>query len=490
MRTSKFDTGRAVLAVIICLLIILPGSLFAQNKGEMPITTKSDQARKLFLKGRFHAQVGEIPASTELFDKALELDPDFAIAHLYRANTGTGGRKTVSKHEEKAKSLAGNISEGEKLLIKFYFAYGDRNLDKLETVINNLLKLYPEDPVIRYWNGYRLQYLLRDYDKAVAQYNRAIDLDNNFAAAYKFKGYCYIVKGDLDASEKAFKKYVDIHPEGVDAHDSYAEVLRRQGKFDESIKHYKKAIELGPEEYWVLTNLGHNYILKGDYARARDYYQKNFDETSRKLGKRASIFWKAVSYVWEKDIDKALSILDDYIDFCVKNDFHNQIIRGNINKGFILAESGKPAEGKKFFMKAKALLDKPDFPEANRKVVGPNMDSWICYALIANNELDAAEKELEKRKTIVTKRNVPAEIEGLNFDIAFLAYKKGSYKKAIEYFKKSSKFNPHDIYYLGLAYDKAGNKEKAKKCFKKIIDQNAVSLPAALVRERTLEKLR
>jgi len=54
--------------------------------GKIPVTTSSEEARKEFLAGRDLSEKLRITDSIAHFDKALSLDPNFALAELLRAN--------------------------------------------------------------------------------------------------------------------------------------------------------------------------------------------------------------------------------------------------------------------------------------------------------------------------------------------------------------------------------------------------------------------
>ena len=48
-------------------------------------------------------------------------------------------------------------------------------------------------------------------------------------------GYAYRQEGDYANAEQAFKKYIELIPNDPNPYDSYAELLLKMGKFDESI---------------------------------------------------------------------------------------------------------------------------------------------------------------------------------------------------------------------------------------------------------------
>ena len=61
-------------------------SAAARNDGKIAITTSSEEARKEYLAGRDLQEKLRITDSIAHFDKALSLDPNFALAELNRAN--------------------------------------------------------------------------------------------------------------------------------------------------------------------------------------------------------------------------------------------------------------------------------------------------------------------------------------------------------------------------------------------------------------------
>jgi hypothetical protein len=76
----------------------------SSNDGKIPITTKSEEARKEFLQGRDLSERLLAQDSLQHFDKAIALDPDFASAELARANSSPTA-KEFFEHQKRAVSL-------------------------------------------------------------------------------------------------------------------------------------------------------------------------------------------------------------------------------------------------------------------------------------------------------------------------------------------------------------------------------------------------
>ena len=116
----------------------------ASDGGKIPITTKSDEAKKEYLQGRDLSEKLLGQESLQHFDQAIALDPDFALAELARAaNSPT--TKEFFEHESKAVSLADKASDGEKLLILANQAATNGNVVKQKEYLDQLVAAYPND---------------------------------------------------------------------------------------------------------------------------------------------------------------------------------------------------------------------------------------------------------------------------------------------------------------------------------------------------------
>src|SRR5580693_3913449 len=83
--------------------------------GKIPITTKSEEAKKEFMQGRDLAEKLQAQDSVAHFDKAIALDSEFAAAELARANSAATA-KEFFEHLNKAVALADKASDGERWL--------------------------------------------------------------------------------------------------------------------------------------------------------------------------------------------------------------------------------------------------------------------------------------------------------------------------------------------------------------------------------------
>src|SRR4029077_3943343 len=201
------------------------------TSGKIPVTTSSEDARKEFLQGRDLSEKLLIQDSIQHFDKALSLDPDFALAELNRAQVSPTGKEFFD-HLKKAVSLSDKASNGERLLILGNEAGANGNAAKQKEYLDQLVAAYPNDERAHFnLGGY--YFGQQDYANAIEHYKKATELNPNYSTAFNILGYAYRQSEDYANSERAFKQYIVLIPNDPNPYDSYAELLLKIGRFDE-----------------------------------------------------------------------------------------------------------------------------------------------------------------------------------------------------------------------------------------------------------------
>lgn len=239
---------------------------------EMPVTTKSDQARALFIEGRTLTDLARGAEAEALFRKAIELDPDFASAHVYLSFTiaGTESEKAVARAEE----LSADLPAAEKLWIKAVAASFRNDLTAARTSYEELLAAAP-----RSW--------------------RAHQAAGNFLFGI-----------DRAAAKEAFEAAVALNPENGGLYNAVAYLHAFSGDFDEAIAAATKQVELLPAEPNPLDSKAEIEIMAGKFAAAEATYKKTLETQADFGGARNGI---AVSQIYRKDYDGAIATLTDAV---------------------------------------------------------------------------------------------------------------------------------------------------------------------------------
>ncbi len=470
-----------VLLLCSCLLISC-----AKPEKEIPITTASSEARDLFLQGRDKLEDIELAAAAPLFDQAIAKDSNFALAYLYRANSG-GGSQVIRANMDKALSLADKVTAGEKLLIHAFQANRAVDRPKQKQYLDSLMAMYPEDKRVMMMYGTYYS-SIGDFKNAIDHHAKAIQLDSNFAPAYNILGYAQIFAGNLDAAEKAFKEYIRLVPTKPNPYDSYAELLLKMGRYDESITQYQKAYDLDNTFVGALSGIGNNYIFKGDFAKAREYYQMNFDKSTQVNAKVTALYLKALSFLYENKLDQALKGLAECRSFAENEKQSSAIVYTQAYEGFAITEMAKPQQGLKKYEDAIGAIDKVDLTERAKENLRVVANFWRAYAYASNNMMEKAKASAELCRKDVERRNNPIEKTNLETVLAYIDFKGGKYDAAIERFSKLEP-NPWTMFYQAQANLKKGDKEAAKALFEKVVTWNQNILDLAVVWTRAHKAL-
>ena len=112
-------TKTRAMQIALAVALAVPGMADAAgtpSKDKIPITTASEEARQLYLKGRDLAEKLRATDARSLYARAAAKDKTFALAHLGLANTA-GTAKEFFDALGQAVALSANASEPERLLI-------------------------------------------------------------------------------------------------------------------------------------------------------------------------------------------------------------------------------------------------------------------------------------------------------------------------------------------------------------------------------------
>src|ERR1700687_1830493 len=179
--------------------------------------------------------------------------------------------------------------------------------------MNDVLGKYAQDRWVVYlasnWLTQQTQ-----YDRAAAVYEHSGIADS--PGLMNNTTYTYAYMRQFDKAFALMDKYIAALPKDANPQDSYAEILRMAGHFDEAIEHYKTALSLNPKFYSSQFGLADTYSLVGDQVRARHEYELAFRKFP--LPALHRIEWKtreAITYVRDGDLkaaDTAFQAIADY----------------------------------------------------------------------------------------------------------------------------------------------------------------------------------
>ena len=105
-----------------------------------------------------------------------------------------------------------------------------------------------------------------DYDLAIADYSKAIDIIPGFAEAYNNRGIAYFNRGYFDQAIADYSKAIYINPMCAHTYYHRGYVYYNKGDYDRAIADYSKSLEIDPEVKTVFYN-----YRDAAYARKRQH---------------------------------------------------------------------------------------------------------------------------------------------------------------------------------------------------------------------------
>ena len=122
-------------------------------------------------------------------------------------------------------------------------------------LIAQAIALYPNNAAFYANRGIALQ-ALKQFDAAVASYDKAISLKPDHAQAYFNRGDALQVLKKFDAAVASYDKVIDLNPDSVEAYANRGNALQELKQFDAAVGSYDKAIALKPDSAEAHSNRG------------------------------------------------------------------------------------------------------------------------------------------------------------------------------------------------------------------------------------------
>ena len=454
---------KTLISIMLCA-ILTAGIIGCSQKVEnatVPITTSSKEALKEYLEGLSISEKLQTTKSLEHFDKAIALDSTFASAYLNRANNSFSAKDFFS-YLEKAKNVSDLCSPGERLTILAVEAGAYGKLDKQKEYLDSLLTMFPSDVRVQFNVG-TYYYGIQDYNQAIEHYKKAVQIAPEYSPVYNILGYAYRQIENYDESEKTFKKYTELIPDDPNPYDSYAELLMKRGRFDESITNYQKALAI--DSHFVASRLGvaTNYMYKGMYEKGSAELETLLKLARNDGERRTKYFTQAVLCADAGKMDEALTEFEKEYMIAVQN-ADAAAMSGDVNaKATILLEIGKNQDALAAFEKSAKIIFDSNLSEK----VKDNADLFLHYdraqVAIAKKDIKIANKETEEfsKKAEANKNLNQIRLAHELAGRFALAEKKSDL--AVKELLQANQQDPYNLYRLALAYQLSSDKVKAKE---------------------------
>jgi tetratricopeptide (TPR) repeat protein len=436
-----------------------------EETGKVPITCASDDARATYLTGRELQENLRVTDSRQHFQRAVEIDPGFTLAHLALANTATTNAEFFEVLA-RASEISGNASAGERLMVDSNLAGVNGEPELQERLLEELVAAYPEDERAHQLAGNFYFFTRQEYDRAVEHYRRATEINPDFAPAYNLLGYGLRFMDDYAGAEQAFQRYIELIPGEPNPYDSYAELLMKMGRFDESIEQYQKALDQNPNFIASYIGIANNQVLKGEFDGAQETLATLESRARNDAERRQACTWSSRSYVLQGDFERALAEIQRRYDIAAEtNDLG--AMSGDVNlMGDILLHAGRADDAVAKYAEAVELSDRSVATDEVKEGIRRNHIADLVRVALAQGNIDAAVEQAAAYQQQVEEHQVPFEIWQSHELYGLIALAQGEYQAAVEELQQANHQDARVLLAEAKALWGAGDDEAAHElCF-------------------------
>jgi tetratricopeptide (TPR) repeat protein len=180
----------------------------------------------------------------------------------------------------------------------------------LGQLFDEYVERFPDDP-----EGYRLRAnhlstVNRNAD-AIAEYERLLTVNPNYATAYNTLGYYWAERGDYAKAEDFLKRYRYLAPDQANPFDSLGELYARVGRYDEAEENLHKALAIKEDFVASYGHLGSVEVGRGHPEKAAAFFRKAADTAPGPSSRAEFRFLVIVTLCDAGKIEEARKEFDD-----------------------------------------------------------------------------------------------------------------------------------------------------------------------------------
>lgn len=227
------------------------------------------KAFQRYFEGKIAANiVNDRAAGAQRFQKAIELDPNFALAH---ASYGTqlyytGRAKESNVAYEKALELLAPLPERQQFNVKSRYYIFQQDAEKAILLLEMWRKLYPSD--------YRPYSRLFDYYSVTGRFEQANEIgdlaikEGHGGPMFLRLAQLNMNLGQLDKASAYLEQFRGLFPEKAAKTKEVGELYQSQGKFKEAIDFFESLTILDPSDHKAYLSLANVQKTIGDFRDA------------------------------------------------------------------------------------------------------------------------------------------------------------------------------------------------------------------------------
>ncbi len=427
--------------------------------GLAAVMTNNLDAYRYYSLALEQSQMAQFHDAIALLEKALALDPQFAMAHarigyVYAVRMGQGEK--ARPYLEKALALGDRLSEKDNLFITAWQATAERNPARAIEVYRELIARYPLET-----EAYqRLNHVLQAQDhneEALQVIRQGLLTDPEWKSLYNQLGSVSMRLGRNDEALAAYQRYLQLAPNDPNAWDSLAAFHQWIGQAAEAEAAYNHALALNPESGVAIIHLGNLRFQQGRYRAAHEQFRR-YSQIARDDNQRGRGFWySAWVYLAQGDLARAAAAAKEEVKYDPTSLWNSLVLALRRRDQTAVA---KLSEG--VFAPATFAL----YQERGMLRIWEYQRGYMAL------RQGQAEDALNHFRAALRHRALEWNIDSFEDCLANALMELGRNDEAITEYERILKINPGyplAYYHLGQAYERKGDRGKARAAYEQFL---------------------
>ena len=275
-------------------------------------------------RGNAKHEMGDHAAAIADYDKALEIDPQFAEAYSNRG----GVKDSMGDHV----AAIADFDRALEIDPQLAGAYSNRGIAKNHmgsyaaalADFDRVLEIDPQD-MQAYYNRGVAKDKISDHAAALADFDRALEINPQYAVAYNSRGQTKGKMGDHAAALADFDRALEIAPQYAEAYSNRGSAKDKMGDHAAALADFDRALEIDPQYAIAYNNRGNVKDKMGDHAAALADFNRTLEinpQYAETYSNRGAVKINMGDYAAAiADCEQALKINPEY-----KNATHNRAV--------------------------------------------------------------------------------------------------------------------------------------------------------------------
>ncbi len=224
-------------------------------------STQNSEAYQHFLRGVYCVNRGSFESykkGIEYFERALSLDPNYAAAHAWIADTYTMLGFSVLMPPEEA-------------------------MPRARAALTKALQLDSSNADALIADAFIRMHYDHDWEGADRSFARALESNPNSVSARQWRAWGLLLMDRAEESRAEMKRAYDIDPVTPASSQNWGLYLVYTRRYDQAIEHHRNLIEMEPQFVTPRAQLGMAYSLTGRHEEAIAEHQKAMKISDKRI---------------------------------------------------------------------------------------------------------------------------------------------------------------------------------------------------------------